>query len=490
MVFFLILIYSLSIASAFTYFPVLRRSFRPLQQTNFDELPPRPSSKHSLAIVPPDEAWDAIQRARHIASDSTYHIWPPAIRLLHPFDAGAGNNNLALAVASVIERHNLTSFEIRLDRWSIIPHAQAMMETEQRRKAATPQRQAYVQSTPWQEKEDERVRKLIAQEEQIGRENKRRRLERQQRQRRRNKVDTNTNTNSNAQDNTKEEDGEEKPDAPEEEPKEEYDEYNGPCVVVLEPDEESAELLIELRELLLEDPRLQHFQAYSPTLSVTDSNSFAAEKCLMTEYRPVVPIAAFSSVTAAIPVAQNLKQSWEPLDFPVTDLQMLCLDEKEKQYGCDAMIMFTGEELEMDQELNQEMTDMLVSKGEKGGFARNEPNKHDDNDTENLDVNDGDMIALQQWLEEEDDDYDAGSVVVIGRYVDCCLLLVCLYKPTYLGNAHIIFSSSQNNRTHFFTGENRFFVEMPASSIREGKGDQSKRRGRKKLEDVDFGLVQ
>ena len=39
----------------------------------------------ALCIVPPDEAWDTIQRARHLARDRTYHKWPPALRLFHPF---------------------------------------------------------------------------------------------------------------------------------------------------------------------------------------------------------------------------------------------------------------------------------------------------------------------------------------------------------------------------------------------------------------------
>ena len=40
----------------------------------------------ALCIVPPYEAWDGIQRARHLARDSSFfYRWPPALRLFHPF---------------------------------------------------------------------------------------------------------------------------------------------------------------------------------------------------------------------------------------------------------------------------------------------------------------------------------------------------------------------------------------------------------------------
>ena len=39
----------------------------------------------ALCIVPPDDAWDTIQRARHLARDTSFYKWPPAIRLFHPF---------------------------------------------------------------------------------------------------------------------------------------------------------------------------------------------------------------------------------------------------------------------------------------------------------------------------------------------------------------------------------------------------------------------
>ena len=43
-----------------------------------------PISWHNaLAIIPPDDAWDQIQRARYVANDSTYKLWPPTIRIFH-----------------------------------------------------------------------------------------------------------------------------------------------------------------------------------------------------------------------------------------------------------------------------------------------------------------------------------------------------------------------------------------------------------------------
>ncbi|KAL9185891.1 hypothetical protein ACHAXT_003668 [Thalassiosira profunda] len=57
----------------------------------------------AVAIVPPDDAWDAIQRARHLARDTTFYRWPPAIRLFHPFAPPARVPDLVGKLAEYVE---------------------------------------------------------------------------------------------------------------------------------------------------------------------------------------------------------------------------------------------------------------------------------------------------------------------------------------------------------------------------------------------------
>lgn len=310
-----------------------------------------------------------------------------------------------------------------------------------------------------------------------------------------------------------------------EQQKAQYTEFNGPCVIVLEPNEESIKRLRELRRLLLLDPRLQPYEQYSPTSSVSNHHhnhhhrhhhdvptSLSMKRrrgkgVVSADYRPVLPIAAFSTVSRAIPIARQLRRSWKPLTFTVTDLHLLSrqsptqpeqgsinnermdLDEmwgggggggrqrsmdgtstsqqqQQQQFGCDALVMLQGQEIQMDDEWNQEMTNMLCEKGEMGGFY------YDTTRDVSLEEADDPLDDdLERWL-NDDEDFDEGSVVVIGR-------------------------------THFFTGEMRLYVGMPATSVRDGQdrllGDTAisgaaKRRGavhrsKRRRQDGEFGFV-
>jgi hypothetical protein len=301
-------------------------------------------------------------------------------------------------------------------------------------------------------------------------------------------------------------------------PQDEWEEFNGPCVICLEPDTASRERLQAVRYLLKHglSGGVEWAELYSPTSSVTHSKLARTTAPLSattrrrrgrrsksatlrdddpTDFRPVVPIAAFATVASAIPVARKLRQLWQPLTFSVTDLHVLSssasssssgslkdsepdkqddlLDEyyqrksfasavpplpKEKagsvvgsppkttaatadtnQFGCDALIALVGAEMEMDEELNQQMAQWICATGEAGGFAR----QASSNSTSTAaavavpDLNDsvpreGWTENLDKWLRDEDD-YDEGTVVVIGR-------------------------------TQLFTGEMRQYVGMPASS--------------------------
>lgn len=282
-----------------------------------------------------------------------------------------------------------------------------------------------------------------------------------------------------------------------------YEEFNGPAVVCLEPDSESQRKLRMLRSMLLtgftnEEANL--YEKYSPTSSVSNtgrlpkasmssssSSSSSSLRDRADSYRPVLPIAAFPTVSAAIETARRLRSDWEPLVFPVTDLHLLSssspyppedasvyndyrhhyedidheLDNREYrlfsqqsrpgpnrprkqgtdeelhlttvgQWGCDALVMLMGQEIEMDHAWNEEMAQMVFRNGTKGGYEL-----RGQSPPPTLSVPDDVAEDLQQWL-LEDDEFDEGTVVVIGR-------------------------------THFFTGEMRNYVGMPAFSVMDGK---------------------
>jgi hypothetical protein len=120
------------------------------------------------------------------------------------------------------------------------------------------------------------------------------------------------------------------------------------------------------------------------------------------------------------------------------------------------MIMLVGQEVSLSDEESQEMTRLLCERGEPGGAVRRANDKEGDADSPAVsrarrkpdsesfngdDNNGGDngedddqYDDLLQFLDE--DDVDEGTVVVIGR-------------------------------THFFTGEMRHYVGMPATSTSE-----------------------
>jgi len=477
----------------------------------------------ALAIVPPDTAWDRLQRARHYARDSSYTKWPPCLRLFHPFALTTTSTStsstsssssrstrtnttqrdnpeidLALTVASVIDRYQIAPFNITLSEWSIIPHAEALEADLVALRHGSTTDYSETDDVPWETKltdEERHVQQLIAQQEVRGRTNQIKRalktgrpIPPHQQQRRRQASSTRSDQDS--------------PRALWEKQRELYEEFNGPCVVCLEPDEASRAGILELRDLLLTEPHLRPFGAYSPTLPLSDLFP-SCQKSIVAprdddddnSYRPILPIAAFPTVTSAVEMARKLRQLWEPLSFSVTDLHLISttgdngdvLDptpeehrrrdvtadrsmrhipgavgssaidgnrnsHEEEQMGCDALIMLAGEELEMDSHGNEEMANLIAKEGYAGGFVEHNKKQrtdqsmqqHDDtengDDNESLDKKDGETMAIYQWLDDDDeeDELDEGTVLVIGR-------------------------------THFFTGEMRLYVGMPAMSQVDAK---------------------
>lgn len=452
-----------------------------------------------LAVVPPDDAWDRLQRARHVARDTSYTQWPPAIRLLHPFLRDT--HEAALKVAEVIEKENIEPFTVKLDQWSIIPHVEALEMDWEAMQQLPDDDEPYDDDSesasgifPMSE-EDRAIQELIAREERIGREKLKERQRREQSKQQKKGEITSIPSEKNETDSRQK-----VPKSSERsllrKQKQMYEEFNGPTVVVLEPDEESKEKLKNLRKKLIEglfkksDERCYFTGAYSPSSTVSDIGRLpksVAQSMEEDAFRPLVPIAAFPTVTSAMETARKLRALWQPLTFEVTDLHLVSsgssTDEKgtgkgagawdidyqdnreyqmfhqqsfqssnawsgsddewrldAKQFGCDAMVMLVGEEEPMDDELNQEMVNLICERGISGGhnIPKTESASIVENDrNEKPKFSDETSAELEKWL-IQDDDFDEGSVVVIGR-------------------------------THFFTGEMRNYVGMPAFSVIDGK---------------------
>jgi hypothetical protein len=590
----------------------------------------------ALAIVPPEDAWDTIQRARYMAGDPSYQQWPPCLRLFcyHHHDQqndGAGKSSSSsstttgaaaadpgvmqritddpLQIAAVVEKYNIAPFTVRLNRWTILPHAEVILHEKQQQQQHLRAAAAAAQSTATTGTDSlttaplSEFEKLVAQEEAIGRRNLKKRLQRKaeaaaaataaaattttstqpsasadanddehlqvtatpfknKKDRKQNKKkESSSSSSSSANDNNTTE-------APTITP------FNGPCVICLEPDTGSKRRISKLRfrilqELVIANKRddnddnnnsntttskklhLQH--VCSPTATVTPLDiisrldaatsaatvtaavasvtpSSSSEKKMRKKkaenypgyprgvqgphddaenvddkyYRPVVPIGSFPTVQQAVAVLGHLQALWDPLEFRVTDLQVVsCLttlatntasiatrttrrtcdalfssspagkkQEQQEQVGCDALIMLQGEEVFMDAKLNAEMANFIATRGQMGGHeaaasaAVKQGHVGDGQGLplspateririDDLDLADGDVSSLQKWLwqdkdddnyddvggvnhldslDQDDEDYDEGTVVVLGR-------------------------------THFFTGDMRTYVGMPAESI-------------------------
>jgi hypothetical protein len=368
-----------------------------------------------------------------------------------------------LDVAHLLERYNITPFSVLLNQWVVIPNWEAIEADWEAMQQSPVQQNSHEQSSVTTGKDSE-VDRLIKQEERVGLQRRIKRLVRRLKKQGQQVEDEMANTAPPVSE-TKD-----SPQALLEKQKQMYEEFNGPCVVCLEPDEESREKLANLRELL----RRELFASYgkfSPSSSVSDTDRLprAVLEAEEISYRPLVPVGAFPTVSSAIEMARKLRGLWDPLSFNVTDLHVISQgstdiiqesadqqlgltglkktswmsqDEEqhliEAQYGCDAMIQLVGEELEMDNEWNEELANMVMKNGLAGGYEASRRWKPINGQTvvPLLETED-DHDSLDSWL-NDDDEWDEGTVVVLGR-------------------------------TYFFTGEMRIYVGMPAASAIDAK---------------------
>jgi hypothetical protein len=314
----------------------------------------------AVCIIPPDDAWDSIQRARHLARDTTFYKWPPAIRLFHPFAPPQSVPTLVGKLAEWIEEEGtkailemelkgsgdsmkeeskngddttqpssssssstlLESFEVTLDSITILPHWEILQARIEALEERMPQRTL---GESLAEKESRKRRAegmaLIEEEERKGLQRKQER-DRKKRQRQKNKGKGIENEDqSEDDDTTNDEDGNQRRS------------FNGPCVLYLSPNEESRIALESLRETL-RDELFPMYDAFSPSSSVSPYPEYLPRKVVSDtkagastsnaiKFKPLLPIARFPSVDAAVKVAKVLQRTWDPLTFNVTDIQFV-----------------------------------------------------------------------------------------------------------------------------------------------------------------------
>lgn len=389
----------------------------------------------SLAIIPSLKDWDRLQRARHFARDPVFHEWPPAIRLFHPFDRSP---DAAFDVAQIIEDLEIESFQIKMDSWIIIPNLEATKKEWDNQQQLPDVLQNYKSDSYYEQlnrESDEEVREQIASEE-IKANIKAMK----------NKGTTRTQQKRNATKSSPSKSKKEKKSFAQKRNEQRRmieDDFGGPCVLCLEPDEESKESLMELREMLREGLDLDSY--FSP--SSLYSSEFVSG--IDMGYRPLIPISKFNSFQSAMDVARRLKGLWgKPLTIDVKSLDLIsCKSQdgnvvekenwntnvpletelKKEAWGRNAKIMLYGEEVGQDEEANERMVEQILQDGETGGgdISADYTILHDEEES---------LSDIEIWLDEEDDDFDEGMQVIIGR-------------------------------THIFTGDQRHYKGMPATSV-------------------------
>ena len=549
-------------------------NLRPIKKNNIDK-PPFPSNSAAvttsqtikaathdtaLAVVPPDEAWDRLQRARFLAQDGSYTTWPPAIRLFHPFvTSPIVLHERALQVARIVEDYDVTRFPVTLSEWSIVPHEEALqayhfLQQEQQQFFDDDNDNSSTRNSHGNDAEQSQdIQALIESEERIGREKYAQRQRRLGRKPRNPEHAAGTLPDSNSTVPV----APTKPAPPPRLDKEQrqYEhqqatqlEFNGPCVLCLEPDEASREQLQALRYLLrCELPDAEHYaEEYSPSGSMPlaentatrpiftpPSSSTAAarhhhhherrrprrptskNKNDPATFRPLVPIAAFDTVSRAIPVARRLRRLWEPLTFNVTDLQFMAYcastgtstpsgsstrladtttttadddartvaesswgggrgvdyaasaaTTRNGQFVCEALVYLVGEEeismVEEEEELlNRDMARWVWEQGLSGGHVVNKNNHNSTVSKDPIKHRPASWNLGIQLEENRPDDNDSAQEeeVEAGMRSELEEWLLADDEDEDDEGAIVVLG-----RTHFFTGGMRHYVGMPASS--------------------------
>lgn len=486
----------------------------------------------ALCIVPPDDAWDTIQRARHMAKDSTLYRWPPAIRLFHPFAPRPYLASAASAIAELIECEAIEPFEITLDTLVVRPNLEAVEQL-----IADTESEYDTSSMAVEEEEEEldEVQQLIRREEIIGKERYERRVKKEknkQKLRAKEEAKRTGNTDSAATTKARQMYKSHHPVKKNKKEKPKY-EYEGPCIITLEPNEESQTKLEQLRTLL-KDKLFAPYDSISisAALSLSDIPLRPSDNGTADGFRPAITLGSFPTTESAVETARRLQELWEPLSFDVTDMHLISRDGVSDlqhlsstgrgpsdhknlataQYECDAMIVLMGEEAMLeggddnsenmsfrdskkdspdgDSDNTNDLLSLLFRAGEDGGGAssldykeesmippsvlektsRMEEKKAYLKSVLGEDYDDDDFMS-ELWYDDDDDEetlHDEGATIVIGR-------------------------------TLFLLGEMRLYVGMPAANpmskdkvLGQGVSALARRRGaihrqEKRWDNGDYG---
>lgn len=296
----------------------------------------------ALCVVPPDEAWDTLQRARHFAGDQSYYEWPPAIRLFHPFCESSKVADVALECARIVEEQSIKPFKITLNRWTVMPYPETLVSaTNHKNNFGDKQEESVVKpedddSYHPVDPQDKEVQALIKEEVRKGKIRKRLRDLKQRRKqetkefmKRKAFLELANNTQQllaiemeilkNTHLDEQEGDDPEEEEAKKTAVPEPRDIFDGRAMIALEPDERSVRKLQQLRrlfqkELLSESDPSWGFarpsekkEAHEKMLGGVwyDDNPSASGS-----FRPMIPIGAFTTFEAAISTAKKLKGLW------------------------------------------------------------------------------------------------------------------------------------------------------------------------------------
>ena len=349
----------------------------------------------ALCIIPPDNTWDTIQKARHLARDTTFYKWPPSIRLFHPFAPKYEISNLVGELANWLDKQNyelygtefegifddeyevllddgmlvrdttssncseendennndiLSSFEITLDSIQILPHFEVLdARLEALEETQTPKQQTLDISIEEREYQKRKAqgKKLIDEQIIMGKKRKKER-ERKKKLKQRlmmienGEIDPYDTVSSSSSENDIVEDKDISKEEEAAATDTKKNSYNGPCVIYLSPNDESRIKLTTLRERLKTD-LFPMYDPFSPSSSVSPypeqlprrrpgqhgvkQQMTDEEKEKESQFKPLLPIARFATVSDAVKVAKILQQTWDPLTFNVTDLQFISRDD-------------------------------------------------------------------------------------------------------------------------------------------------------------------
>ena len=473
----------------------------------------QPAGLHSyqtaLCIVPVEEIWDTIQRARHITGDETLYTWPPSIRLFHPFVPPSQLSQAALDAASqVVEKYHMEPFQVVLDSFVIIPYY--LLDTDNRLVTGPQQRnggtdsntieeyaQSGLESTSYND-----VQELIAREERKGREKLK------MRQLRKKHNDTSVSYSDDDDQNKDQYLSPKRPGRPLKgllegdshftatmgDSTNPY--FDGPCFLCLQPNPSSRKKLQKLRNALKKE-LFSNYNAFAASASTivhvqTPPASLLEKRPKPPPFRPLITLGRFPTVSLANLALKKLSSFWKPLSFNVTDLHFVSqaessdvpgvvdgmsyllneahfLYQSKQQFECDALVSLIGEEPISNNEDDDHnlLFHLMEDMPEKGAVINLDDLFQAKKEEAKLEAREMMRNAHKPGVDsdfttncigtEDEGGYDA-------RTIEQLLDIIPEEEADWNKGATIVIG-----RTQFFLGQMREYVGMPASNPIDAK---------------------